>query len=91
MFSALYCTTHDQGAMVSGDHDVLPTKVDPCQTGGRRCDYRVVGRVRADATDNDLSYDRIGGGWQRSYFAHEVYEADGRSVECPGWLAALVK
>lgn len=91
MFSAFYCTAHDQGALVEGEHDALPSAVDPCATGGRTCAYRVVGRVRADATDNDLSSNRFGGGWQRSYFCHEVYEADGRSVECPGWLAALVK
>jgi hypothetical protein len=97
-FTAFYCLTHDQGALVEGQHDELPEGVRPCGAApAHACDYVSHGRLevegdRARAVDFDLDrdYGRYAGGWAREHFAREVYLRTGEETAAPPALAALL-
>ena len=52
IFTALYCLTHFQGALVEGSHVVLPMNVNPCGTGpySADCNYVAHGRLEVGGT-----------------------------------------
>jgi hypothetical protein len=99
LYTAVYCYTHDQGALILGNHTDIPVNVRPCGAKpARGCDYTYRGILKvqggsAKSVDFDLSFDydrHYAGGWEVKYFAEEVYTPSGIQVKAPPALAELL-
>ena len=96
-FTAFYCLTHDQGAVVVEALDELPTAVQPCGAiPAGECVYAnhgqievLAGEARATSFDLGRDYGRHAGGWESAYYAQEVYALSGESVSAPPALVDL--
>jgi hypothetical protein len=90
-YTFFYCTMHDDGAIVRGNHQYAEDVIKIC--GGCKCDtvdYSNKGIILYDGNDEfnyiaikpvQYNYNRYGGGYEFQYYSTNIMDEEGKNIE----------